>query len=192
MATLVLSTAGAAVGTVLGGPIGSIAGRVLGAAAGGALDGALFGGRTRTRFVEGPRLKDVAGLTSTEGEPIPRVYGRARVGGTLIWATRLEEVPSTTVERASGGAKSTASSGRTVRTTYAYYANLAVGLCEGPVALVRRIWADGAEIDRTAITLRVHAGGEDQEPDPLIVAQRTTIDQRVENAISIRYLSIAM
>ena len=50
--------------------------------------------------MQGPRLSDVAGLTSTEGDPIPRVYGRAKIGGTLIWATRPLEVANTTVERA--------------------------------------------------------------------------------------------
>ena len=60
---------------------------------------------------------------------------------------------------------------KTVRTTYAYFANLAVGLCEGEIALVRRIWADGTELDRTAVTCRVHVGAADQAPDPLIVAK---------------------
>ena len=170
MATLILSTAGAAAGTAFGGPIGAMVGRATGAVAGAALDGALFGGTPGPRFVEGPRLADAAGLGSTEGAPVPRVYGRAKIGGTLIWATRLLEVASTTVERAGSGAKGGGGQ-RTVRTAYAYYANLAVGLCEGEIAMVRRIWADGRELDRTTITCRIHPGGTDQEPDPLIVAK---------------------
>ncbi|WP_336487290.1 baseplate multidomain protein megatron [Methylobacterium nigriterrae] len=170
MATLILSTAGAAAGTALGGPVGGLIGRAAGAVAGSLADGALLGGRTPARFVEGPRLADVAGLTSTEGDPIPRVYGRARIGGTLIWATRPLEVANTSVERASTGAKGGGGQ-KTVRTAYAYYANLAIGLCEGEIAFVRRVWADGREVDLTALTHRVHAGGPDQEPDPLIVAK---------------------
>ncbi|WP_284247190.1 baseplate multidomain protein megatron, partial [Methylobacterium haplocladii] len=172
MATLILETVGGAVGSAVGGPIGSVVGRALGAAGGSALDGALFGG-TSPRFVEGPRLTDVAGLTSTEGEPIPRVYGRARIGGTLIWATRPLEVANTMVERSSSGSKGGGGQ-KTVRTAYSYYANLAVGLCAGEIAFVRRIWADGAEIDLTKLTLRVHTGRADQEPDPLIVAKEAT------------------
>ncbi|WP_375454104.1 glycoside hydrolase TIM-barrel-like domain-containing protein [uncultured Methylobacterium sp.] len=170
MATLILSTAGAAAGTAFGGPIGSVVGRVAGAVAGAALDGALFGAGGGPRFVAGPRLSDVAGLSSTEGDPVPRVYGRAKVGGTLIWATRPLEVANTTVERAAGASKGGGGQ-RTVRTSYAYYANLAVGLCEGEIAYVRRIWADGIELDRTAITCRVHTGSQSQAPDPLIVAK---------------------
>ncbi|MCG5029532.1 hypothetical protein L0M97_13100, partial [[Ruminococcus] torques] len=54
--------------------------------------------------------------------------------------------------------------------TYSYTANFAIGLCEGPIAFVRRIWADGQELDLATITFRVHTGTEDQEPDPLIAA----------------------
>lgn len=169
MATLILSSAGAAVGTALGGPIGGIVGRVLGSVAGSALGGALSGSG-RTRFVEGPRLADVAGLTSTEGDPIPRVYGRAKVGGSLIWATRPLEVANTTVQRAATPAKGMGGQ-KTVATRYAYFANLAVGLCEGEIAFVRRIWADGREIDQVGLAIRVHTGGPDQAPDPLIVAK---------------------
>ena len=183
MATLILSTAGAAAGTALGGPIGAVVGRVVGAVAGAGIDGALLGGGRHTRFVQGPRLSDVSGLTSTEGDPIPRVYGRAKIGGSVIWATRPLEVANTTVERAAAASKGMGSQ-RTVRTTYAYYANLAVGLCEGEIDFVRRIWADGTEIDQTAITLRVHTGGPDQEPDPLIVAK-----EGAENAPAYRGLA---
>ncbi|MBE7246429.1 MAG: glycoside hydrolase TIM-barrel-like domain-containing protein, partial [Actinomycetospora chiangmaiensis] len=186
MATLILSSAGAAVGTALGGPIGAMIGQTLGAAAGSALGGALSGSGSRTRFVEGPRLADVAGLTSTEGDPIPRVYGRARIGGSLIWATRPLEVANTTVQRAATPAKGMGGQ-KTVTTRYAYYANLAVGLCEGEIAFVRRIWADGKEIDQVGLTIRIHLGGPDEEPDPLIVAK-----EGAENAPAYRGLAYAV
>jgi hypothetical protein len=139
MATIVLQTVGAAVGGMIGGPIGAMAGRALGGLAGAAIDNALFGGDT-TKHVEGPRLKDIDGLTSTEGAPIPRVYGPARIGGQLIWATRLEEVANTKTDRSGQGGKGMAGP-KTVTTTYSYFANLAVGLCEGRIAFIRRVWA---------------------------------------------------
>jgi hypothetical protein len=139
MATIVLQTVGAAVGGMIGGPIGAMAGRALGGLAGAAIDNALFGGDT-TKHVEGPRLKDIDGLTSTEGAPIPRVYGRARIGGQLIWATRFEEVANTKTDRGAQGGKGMGGP-KTVTTTYSYFANLAVGLCEGRIAFIRRVWA---------------------------------------------------
>ncbi len=114
MATLLLSTVGSAAGSALGGPIGGAVGRVLGAAAGALVDRALVGGDS-PRFVEGPRLTELDGLASSEGAAIPRVYGRARIGGQLIWATRFEEVATTAVERSGGrGGKSVGGSGKTV------------------------------------------------------------------------------
>ncbi len=170
MATLVLQTVGSVVGGMVAGPLGAMAGRALGGLAGAAIDNALFGGEN-TKYVEGPRLKEIDGLTSTEGAAIPRIYGRARIGGQLIWATRLEEMVNTTTERSGAQGGKGMSGPKTVTTTYAYYANLAVGLCEGPIAFVRRVWADGREIDLTGITMRVHRGSETQNPDPLIVAK---------------------
>lgn len=165
MATLVLQTVGAVAGQFLGGPIGAVIGQTVGAVAGNAIDQRLFG--PGARDISGPRLTSLAGIASTEGAPIPRVFGRARIGGQMIWATRFEEEVST--ERVSGGGKGGARGAK--QTTYSYYGNFAIGLCEGPIADVRRIWADGKEIDQTRFTIRVHRGDETQAPDPLIVAK---------------------
>jgi hypothetical protein len=158
MATVVLQTIGAAVGQFLGGPIGAVIGQTAGAIAGATIDQRLFG----PRAANGPRLSSMPALSSTEGAPIPVVFGRARVGGQVIWATRFEE---------SGQSQSGKSSTSRRQQTYAYYANFAVGLCEGEIAGVRRIWADGKELDQTKLTLRVYRGGDDQEADPLVVAK---------------------
>ena len=170
MSTLVLQAADKVVGGLMG-----TASSLLGRAVSGLFAGS--SGGDRIRFTEGPRLTGMQGLSSEEGAPIPRLYGRARIGGQLIWATRFEEVVSTSVttERASGRSSGKGGSRTpkttTVSTSYSYYANLAIGLCEGPIAFVRRVWADGREVDLTTLTLRVHAGGEDQAADPLIVAK---------------------
>ncbi|MFC5393089.1 hypothetical protein ACFPPC_10640 [Bosea vestrisii] len=172
MATLVLQVAGSVLGAAVGGPFGAMIGRSLGAIAGASLDQSLFGGSGGgTRIVEGPRLKEIDGLASTEGAPIPRVYGRARLGGQLIWATRFEEEVTTTVTRTKSGGKGGQKAQKTYETTYSYHANLAVAICEGPIAFVRRIWADGREVDFTSVSLRIHRGFENQEPDPLIAAK---------------------
>ncbi|AZO78334.1 MULTISPECIES: glycoside hydrolase/phage tail family protein [unclassified Bosea (in: a-proteobacteria)] len=171
MATLVLQVAGSVLGAAVGGPFGAMIGRSLGAIAGASLDQGLFDGGGGTRIVEGPRLKEIDGLASTEGAPIPRVYGRARLGGQLIWATRFEEEVTTTVTRTKSGGKGGQKAQKTYEATYSYYANLAIAICEGPIAFVRRIWADGREIDFNAVSLRIHRGFENQEPDPLIAAK---------------------
>ncbi len=166
MATLVLQAVGAAAGEFLGGPIGAVIGRAVGATAGALIDQRLFGqsgGGNRA----GPRLTTLAGLTSTEGAAVPRVFGRVRVGGQMIWATRFEETAEVT--RAGGGGGKGGGGAKT--TSYKYFANFAIGLCEGPIAEVRRVWADGKEIDLLKYTLRIYRGGGDQAADALIAAK---------------------
>ncbi len=172
MTTLVLQAAGSVIGTAIGGPVGGMIGRVVGAVAGAVIDGQLFGDAGKSSFREGPRLKDMEGLSSTEGAPIPRLYGRARLGGQLIWATRFEEVISTSSTKQRGqGSKGSRKAASTTTTSYSYLANAAIGLCEGPIAFVRRVWADGKELDLTGITMRVHTGAASQAADPLILAK---------------------
>lgn len=171
MATLVLQAAGTALGGMIGGPAGALVGRMLGAAAGGLIDQSLLGNQQRA---QGPRPRGLEGLSSGEGQPLPRVFGKARVGGQLIWATRFDSVRRK--QRAKGGS---ATGSQTAQITY--YANVALALAEGPIGRVRRVWADGRELDTNHLTMRVHTGAEDQQPDPLIVAK-----EGVANAPSYR------
>src|SRR5690606_24213616 len=158
MATILLQAAGAYLGGLLG-PIGSAIGTAAGALAGYAVDRALINGTNR---IEGPRLTGARPFTAEEGVALPRLYGTARLGGILIWATRFEESKATRRQGKLGPKV----------TEYSYYANVAFALCEGEIAGIRRIWADGREIDRETVQLRVYNGSETQLPDPLIEARQ--------------------
>ncbi len=171
MATIALQIAGSALGTFLGGPFGGAIGSALGGTLGSMVDRSLLGGGKR--IIEGPRLTDLTGISASEGAPIPRAYGRVRLGGQVIWATEFEEERAIERGGASGG-KSTGGGGAARTTRYSYFANVAIGLCEGPIHLVRRIWADGEELDLASLSMRIFTGTEDQEPDPLIVAKQAT------------------
>jgi len=154
MATLLLTAAG----TALGGPIGGAVGALIGQAA----DQTMFGRKSR----RGPRLGDLAVQTSSYGSDIPKVFGRMRVAGTVIWATDLVERRSST-----GGGK-----GRPGTVSYSYFANFAVALSARKVRSVHRIWADGKLLRGAAgdlkaqATIRLHDGDEDQPADPLIAS----------------------
>lgn len=167
MATLVLGTLGGTIGGALFGPVGALAGRALGALGGSAVDSLLLGGGARA---EGPRLSEFGTMTSTEGAAMPRLYGRARLSGQVIWAAPVEEVVSTQTS-SSGGKGGDLAGGGAGTTSYRYFGSFAVGLCEGPVTRIGRIWADGRLLDTRALTIRLHRGGEDQLPDPLIEAR---------------------
>jgi hypothetical protein len=165
MATLLLSAAGAAIGGASGvsafGLSGMVLGRAVGATIGRAIDQRLLSSGSDP--VEHGRVDRFRFTGAGEGGPIARIYGRMRIGGQVIWATRFVETATTT-----GGGKGAPPTPRT--TTYSYSVSLAVAICEGTIARVGRIWADGVELDRQSVTLRIHQGGDDQMPDSLMEA----------------------
>jgi hypothetical protein len=115
--------------------VGTAIGSAIGATVGGMLDTSLINStRTIAAGLSGARIP-----SADEGSPILRVHGTMRMAGALIWATRFEE----TVTRERQGGKG---GGPTVE-NYRYHANFALGLCEGPIAAIRRVWADGRELD---------------------------------------------
>ena len=166
MAQMILSSVGSAIAGPVGGWIGATVGRKLDHQLLRAAVAAVLPGKAVGRRLTGLQLNGVA-----EGQPLPAAYGRVRVAGQIIWAARFRE---RRLEQSSGGGKSNALSsalsggGSTYR--YAYSLSFAVGLGEGPVDGVGRIWADGRLLDTTGLVLRTHTGAADQTPDPLIAA----------------------
>jgi hypothetical protein len=186
MATLVFQTIGSALGGAVAGPIGATVGRIAGALGGALLDSALTP-RGGPSYRIGPRLHSIDGVSSTEGVAIPRLFGRARIGGQMIWATRFLEQTNVSFDsgsQSSSGGKGGGPSAARVNVNFAYYANFAIGLCEGPIAFVRRIFADGVELDMTTLPIRIYRGTADQTADPLIVAK-----EGAENAPAYRDLA---
>jgi len=154
VATIVFSAIGTALGGPLGGAIGALAGRQV--------DALVFRPPSR----QGPRLSELALAASSYGALLPRVFGRVRTGGQVIWSTDLVEQRSR-----QGGVK-----GRPASVNYTYSASFAVALSSRPIADVGRIWADGKLLRGAAGDLkvggqlRVHHGHGDQQADPLIAA----------------------
>ena len=181
MATIALAAAGAAIGsalvpagiTVLGATItGAAIGSQLGALAGSYVDQSLFAPSGQSRTFQGPRLQNLHVTASTEGAPVPRIYGRCRLGGQVIWASDIAEETSTTTQPAQRGKGRGRgkSATRTTTVEYSYFANFAVALAEGPITGIGRVWADGQELDLAGVTYRLHNGSEGQLADSLIVA----------------------
>jgi len=174
MASLVLGSIGSAVGPSIFGAgfsmfgmsiTGAQIGGAIGALAGSFIDSALMPGQHITR--QGPRLSDVNIQSSTEGAPIPLVFGRMRVAGQLIWASKFRETAATTK---SGGGKGSGSSVKVSETDFTYSISFAVALCAGETTKIGRVWADGKLLDLSAFTTRFYKGDETQSPDPLMEA----------------------
>ena len=172
MATLVLGAAGAAIGGSIGGAILGVSaatiGGFIGSTIGSVVDSWIISSLAPTQRIEGARMDNLRITSATEGAVIPRLYGRMRIGGNIIWATDFREETKTTTQ---GGGKGGGGGGKVKTTEYFYYASVAVALCEGPITGIGRIWADGKPLDLSGVTWRWYPGDESQTPDPFIAAK---------------------
>lgn len=120
--------------------------------------------------IERGRIQEIPIQSSEFGNMIPRIWGTVRTGGNVIWSSGLREESETQSAKGIGGPSVT---------TFTYFTDAAVMLCENRIIDVLRIWADGKIIyDKTGtlatppqanqLTFRLYRGTEDQEPDPLI------------------------
>lgn len=128
--------------------------------------------------VEGQRLSDEQRNSNSNafGSMIPKVQGKIKVQGQVIWGPQLKEVKTAT-SVGKGGPSQT-------QITYTYYADFAVALAAGENEIIK-IWADtvliyngelrdstlSEAISRSKIDLdyvTVYTGTETQMPDPLI------------------------
>ncbi len=175
MATIVLSAVGGAIGSSVGGSVLGLSsvliGRAAGAIVGRAIDNRLMGeGSEAVATGEVDRLR-ITGVS--EGAPVGHVFGRFRTGGQVIWASKVREHRHISdEEEATGSGKGlfSAPSTTTQITEYSYTVSLAVGLCEGEITHIGRIWADGEEIRPQSLNLRLYPGTETQTPDPAVEA----------------------
>lgn len=175
MASVILSSAGSALGASLlpeglsfaGMQIsGEALGNTLGSALGDYLDQRLLGSGLER---EGPRLSELTVQASTEGAAIPRAFGRVRLSGQVIWASNFRETAHTSGGGGKGGGASSVQT-----TTYAYSVSLAIGLCEGPITRIGRVWADGNLLDLSDLTYRVYLGTESQVADSTLESVQGT------------------
>lgn len=156
---------GAGIGFFVGGPSGALTGYSLGSTAEALLN---------PKTIEGPRLDDLKTQLSTYGAPIPFEYGSNRHAGTVIWPKELVAVETKNTQSSSKGGPE--------QTTYSYSLSCAVLVCEGPIAGIRRMWANkklvydasvantGPTKDPAMPTVRIYLGTESQAADPLITA----------------------
>lgn len=178
----ILSTGiGATIGFFIGGPAGALAGAQYGLLAGSLL----FPGSLPS--VQGPRLEDFERLHADPGSPIPIVWGTAAVAGFRLYLGPVTEIASTEEVGGKGGPSQEV-------TTFTYLQTLAIGLCEGPIRGVLRIWENGtlmydvrpqqsdesdeeysARVEMSAVyqdSFVLYLGDDQQLPDPTIEAEQ--------------------
>lgn len=168
MASIILGAAGSAIGAAAGVPFGAAIGARFGQTIGRILDNTLLVPTRKLRPVSGPRLADLGVQTSTYGKMIPIVYGNVRIAGNIIWSLPIKETVTTTTSSSGGGGKGGGGKISQTSTTYSYSITLAIGICEGEIDQIVRVWADAKQLDLSQYTLRMYHGDEQQLPDSLI------------------------
>lgn len=164
MATILLSAAGAAIGSGVGGSVlglsGTVLGRAVGATIGQSLDQRNIGAASNSTSIGRIDRLHLSGVGY--GTPIKQVWGRVRIAGEIIWASRfLETRTVSTGSKGNSGPRSE---------VFSYSVSIAIALCEGEALAVGRVWADGTEIALNSLDLRFYSGSEEQLPDPKIEA----------------------
>lgn len=134
-----MSSTGQIIGTVVGAIVGvfvPVVGVALGASIGGMVGGYLD--PPKGPKIEGPRLSDLSQQAASYGSPIPRIYGACSMYGNVFWIENNALTEHSATESSGGkGAPSQES------TTYSYTCTFALGLCEGEVDAISRIWING-------------------------------------------------
>ena len=163
MATLILRSAGAAIGTALGGPLGGFLGGAVGAIGGAVVDSLLI--RALTPRHTSPQLSTLPITNAAESVVLHKLWGRMRLGGNVIWCTQFNTY---TTRTSTGSGKGSLLSGPTTKVTH-YTLSFAVAFCEGDgFVSLGRVWADGNLIDMSKYSHTFYNGSEDQQPDSLI------------------------
>ncbi|MBW7990057.1 MAG: hypothetical protein FVQ84_08590 [Planctomycetes bacterium] len=112
----------------------------------------LFGDsrQDKSQNLLGPRLESLQLQSAAEGSAINFAIGpENKMAGTIIWLSKTKEAKKdTTTTTGGGGGKGGLGGGgsqevTTTRTTYTYFIDIAIGISEGVVNKIVRIWADG-------------------------------------------------
>jgi hypothetical protein len=120
-------------------------------------------------YQEGSRLTDSKVTYASESGAIARHWGRNRIGGNIIWSSRLKETKKTTTTETQGGKGGGGGGAETTQVTYTYSVSFAVAFCEGNNRTqLGRVWADGKLMDLSHATYRFYQGTENQTADSYI------------------------
>ena len=124
---------------LIGGVVGAIIGTFFGAPTVGWMIGSAIG----ALFVPKPithAITDLTVQTSAYGQGVSQVFGTQRLAGNIIWAGERQWI-STSGKGGKGG--SGGSKGGGGQGMGYYTVNIAIAICEGPIAGIKRIWAGG-------------------------------------------------
>ena len=97
------------------------------------MSGALFGKKGQNTADK--RLNSIQITQAAYGNPVPLVYGKTRLAGSLIWYNNFVATPHTQTQGGKGGGGSSS-------TSYTYSAAIMMSLCEGPITSISTTYVD--------------------------------------------------
>ena len=178
--TIILGAVGAAIGGATGGPAGARLGWAIGTTIGSVIEMS----QISTPKSEAGKLSDLRFSGSQFAATIPRVWGKGRVGGNVIWAAEDangNHLVEHSRKKSYGSGKS-----KVTRTEYWYSSTFAVAFCVGTqfmpndslvyrAPVIKRIWADDiliydVDAPENIVTPTLYSGTESQSPDPVVIA----------------------
>ena len=128
--------------------------------------GFLFRGRNTTNRAD--MISDFMINTASYGEVVPEVLGTTRLSGNIIYYDDFtpHEHKTTTRTGKGGGSKHT-------EITYTYTVACAIGLCEGPIQGIGKVWRDKEIYDypNEKIELTAYKGDYGQAPWPYVISK---------------------
>ncbi|MFV0616659.1 phage tail protein [Megasphaera sp. WILCCON 0056] len=119
----------------------------------------IFRGHTTT--IRGNKIADFTVSTAEYGAPVPEILGTTRVSGNVIYYDDFTAHEHRETQRSGKGGHS-----KTVTVSYTYTVAVLMGLCEGPINGVKRVWV-GKEIYNypdSNIQMTLWKGSQDQKP----------------------------
>lgn len=102
--------------------------------------------------------------SSLQGKPVPIGWGQFRTAGNLIWEGDFFGVPSAGASGGKGGFFKPGGG----TTGYDYFVNVAIAICEGPIAGVLQAWKDQTAQTLASLNLTAFSGSYSQTPWGLV------------------------
>ena len=121
--------------------------------------GFLFGGHTTTTRAN--KISDFIVATAEYGASVPEILGTTRVSGNIIYYDDFTAIEHKDVQKAGKGGGS-----KHVNITYTYTVAAIIGLCEGEISGIGKIWdgKDVYEYPSDKINMTLFKGSETQQP----------------------------
>ena len=121
--------------------------------------GFLFGGHTTTTRAD--KISDFIVATAEYGASVPEILGTTRVSGNIIYYDDFTAIEHKDVQKAGKGGRS-----KHVNITYTYTVAAIIGLCEGEISGIGKIWdgKDVYEYPSDTVNMTLFKGSENQQP----------------------------